>query len=1384
MLSLVGRTLNLIGAVTGIASMVDAEPVREAARHKDPVEHSSALAGALIGAAIGAAVVLTGGAFGIAAAGIIAVCGGISTGGFLGQMIGESLTRETGKIKAPCADRVYIYGEKAARSAGEGGVGGDKVDCAGQPLGMYSHPHRVIAEGSATVFIEGLPAARKGDRIGCGAKIAQGSPSVFIWGGTEQYAPIDREVPLLVEGGLAVLGLAGIIKWAAAKLLSTYAPRLLERIPWPKGCRIGQQRGICLKDPVEVASGRVFASHADFELPGRTTIEFTRTYDSSAIDYEGPLGRGWTHSYDIHLWVDDEQEMVILRDEEAVLSGFNLVAVGERAFNPLNQRWLERSDDKVYVVCGQDRLRYKFESVEAPDVATKIEDEPDGSLEAAALKLTEIEDINGNRIELCYEGGRLISLEDSAGTRLNFSYITLDNGTERLAAVSLALGQDAARPARLVNFTYDAEGCLINATDRGLVPRRYAYDEYLLIRHTNRNGLSFHYDYEGEGKEARCVHTWGDRGIFEGWFEYHPEEMMTVSEDSLGRITTYYFNEFDLPVRIIDPMGGVKSYSYGTNGELLSETDEIGRTTKYEYSDKLDCVCIIYPDGTKRRFEYSEDSLPQKLIDESGAEFRRVYDQRGNLTATIDALGNRYRYSYNQFGDPEKAVDPLGGETRFKWNEHGHILEWTTPLGATTRYDYDERGRLIRVSNPLGNATRYAYDALDRLTQVERPDGARHHYGYDPEGNLTNFLDANGAETRFRYVDYNELGERIDALGYTRRFVYDTESNLIEVRNERGEAYRFGYDGLDRVIREVGFDGLTWDYDYDPASQLVARTDPAGRITRFIRDPNGQVLEKQRPDGSVINFNYDIVGRLTEADGPGSELVFKYDAHGQVIRESQNGQVIEHEYDALGRRIKRLSPSGQTVEFTYDADSQLSRLQTPRGSMEFEYDKAGQLTKRRLQGDLEESFHYDRCGCLIEQSLYKPSHTLVHRGYKYDAEGNLIELSDSKKGISRFAYDPVERLREVSQPGKRVEQFVYDSTGNLLRRGERTFRYGQPDRLTKTDDAMLVYDEVGNLIEKRRVGSTIRYSYDPDNQLIAVKSKEGGRVEFCYDVFGRRIAKKTKDGETGFLWDGDVLLVEQRDDKSNEYIFKPDSFEPLCRFDESVEETYHNDHLGTPQTLTDERGRVVWSGSYDVYGRFSQLTGYDAENQIRFQGQYEDVETGLYYNRFRYFDPDTGRYLSQDPIGLKAGTNFYIYSCDPVNWVDPLGLSRKSGEKFERFTDKAEAEDIKRNWEQRENTNNKVLSNLMNDRKAKWIADRNAKPTPQKKHHTHRINIEAEPGTRDWLQKNADTQSDYDNRFGIPSKKLQEFNEKITDIKIKVLKMKTKKQTRKGKGKC
>jgi RHS repeat-associated protein len=101
---------------------------------------------------------------------------------------------------------------------------------------------------------------------------------------------------------------------------------------------------------------------------------------------------------------------------------------------------------------------------------------------------------------------------------------------------------------------------------------------------------------------------------------------------------------------------------------------------------------------------------------------------------------------------------------------------------------------------------------------------------------------------------------------------------------------------------------------------------------------------------------------------------------------------------------------------------------------------------------------------------------------------------------------------------------------------------------------------------------------------------------------------------------------------------------------------YHLDHLGTPREMTDARGRIVWSARYRAWGALAVADVDEVDNPLRFQGQYHDAETGLHYNFQRYYDPRTGRFVTQDPIGLQGGTALYRYAANPVEWVDPWGL--------------------------------------------------------------------------------------------------------------------------------
>ena len=211
------------------------------------------------------------------------------------------------------------------------------------------------------------------------------------------------------------------------------------------------------------------------------------------------------------------------------------------------------------------------------------------------------------------------------------------------------------------------------------------------------------------------------------------------------------------------------------------------------------------------------------------------------------------------------------------------------------------------------------------------------------------------------------------------------------------------------------------------------------------------------------------------------------------------------------------------------------------------------------------------------------------------------------------------------------------------------------------------YDAYGNLTRERRgTGQKLvtEYRYDCQHRLIGASLPGGSIASYKYDAFGRRIEKTVDGSTTEFLWQGERLIAESGDNRYRTYIYEPGSFRPLAMLDgegprKATPFYYQLDHLGTPQELTDYSGEIMWSAKYRAYGNLAALDIGEIDNPLRFQGQYFDSETGLHYNRHRYYNPSSGRFLTPDPIKLAGGLNSYQYVPNPTGWIDPLGLACK-----------------------------------------------------------------------------------------------------------------------------
>ncbi|WP_351016768.1 RHS repeat-associated core domain-containing protein [Shewanella sp. AC91-MNA-CIBAN-0169] len=239
------------------------------------------------------------------------------------------------------------------------------------------------------------------------------------------------------------------------------------------------------------------------------------------------------------------------------------------------------------------------------------------------------------------------------------------------------------------------------------------------------------------------------------------------------------------------------------------------------------------------------------------------------------------------------------------------------------------------------------------------------------------------------------------------------------------------------------------------------------------------------------------------------------------------------------------------------------------------------------------------------------------------------------------------------------------------------------DRLMSMAGVDYRYDVSGNQISQIGSGDKQQRSFNGLNQLVQI-NVNGKLTQYEYDALGRRSAKITELGRTDFIWDNHQLIGECTLGEYTWYIYQPDTFTPVALIKSGQVYYYHLDQLGTPICLTDENTQIVWRSQQDVFGQTIKSTSIkdtdieDADNEhadidyaalqdkipnpIRFQGQYFDDESGLHYNRFRYYSPGQARFIHQDPIGLVGGINHYQYAPNPVNWVDPFGLMCKEGE--------------------------------------------------------------------------------------------------------------------------
>jgi RHS repeat-associated protein len=1107
-----------------------------------------------------------------------------------------------------------------------------------------------IVTGSKTVSMGGSSAGRLTSMVSsCGFPV--NLP-------TSMCLAVPMGAPVLVGGPTAMDTMAAVTRGIRTKWFSNTLHQLLK-----PGKRLSFLICFLTGHPVDVMSGEVLTSAVDFELPGPLPLVFERLY-SSRERAEGPLGPGWHHPLNASVHENDHEVRVRLPDGRE--SPHDALVVGASEWDPID-RYTMAHTKQGYRLTFWDGRCLHFEPVKGAPVSHP---------------LVRITDRCDNVIELRYADGRLCEVIDSVGRKLAF---TCSAG--RLAAIRLL--RKGGAWTDLVRYGY-AEGRLAAVFDPKGQPFRYAYEGGVLVKETNRNGLSFYFEYDWYNPDGLCIRTWGDGGIYDRRITYDEHRHVTVVDDSRGGRTHYYGNDAGLVDREVDPTGRETKYEWDPRCyQKTAEIDGLGHRTAWAYDERGNTILERDALGHETRWTYDELNLPVERVNAAGHVWKRVYDARGMPTRAEDPLGNVTQFKHDGHGRPVLMEDPGGRRLTARWGDAGAWAEVTDWEGHPTRVEMDELGRIVRHLDALGGETTIERDACGLPIAIHRPDGSVERRAYDPEGNVIEQTDALGNVTKLRYGGFNRVVERIDPAGGAVRYAYDTEEDLIGVTNELGEEYRFEVDKAGRVVKECGFDGRVLELWYDKAGRCIETVNAQMKRTKLERDAVGhvvkQVIPKKPvlgdpiPKGEDVLYEYDALGRLVWAKNDVAEVRLTYDPLGQVVKEEVNGHIVERGYDAAGDLAMRRTSLGHETTYALDGNGDLLSLtfgKDPRW-MDFSpeslsmggpvrapwkvtvtRDASRGETERRLPGGVVSGWEWDKAGRPRVHRVGRDGEPVLGTGYQWRSSEQLAGLIDTQLGLTRFEHDARSYLVAAVRPDGAVDVRAPDAVGNVYRSRERRDRaYGKGGVLEEAADAKYVHDGDGRLVEKVLPdGKWWRYDWDFADQLIEVTRPDGQKVSFGYDPLGRRVWKRFAAKTTTYVWDGDDLIHEVREGEPLvTWEFEPGTFALVAKVEGEKRFGVVADHLGTPQALFDEAGEIAWKAQLDLYG-VARVDGTKTGCAWRWPGQYEDEETGLYYNRFRYYDPETGRYVSQDPIGLLGGIGLYCHVTDPLIWFDPCGL--------------------------------------------------------------------------------------------------------------------------------
>ncbi|HAY0232826.1 TPA: RHS repeat protein, partial [Escherichia coli] len=747
-----------------------------------------------------------------------------------------------------------------------------------------------------------------------------------------------------------------------------------------------------------------------------------------------------------------------------------------------------------------------------------------------------------------------------------------------------------------------------------------------------------------------------------------------------GDVTRYSYDNphSELPSVTEDATGSRKQMTWSRYGQLQTFTDCSGYETHYEY-DRFGQMMAVHR--------------------EEGISTYNTYNPRGQLVSWKDTQGRETQYEYNAAGDLTAVITPDGNRSETLYDAWGKAVS-TTQGGLTRSMEYDAAGRVISLTNENGSHTEFNWDVLDRLIQQRGFDGRTQRYRYDLTGKLTQSEDE-GLITLWHYDASDRITHRTVNGEPAEQWRYNDHGWLTEI-SHLSEGHRvavhYGYNrkgrltGERQTVHHPETGELLWQHEtkHTYNEQGLANRFQADSLppVEWLTYGSGYLAGMKLGDTPLVEYTRDRLHRETVRSFGNNayELTSTYTHAGRLQNQHLNSLVYDRDYGWNDNGdLVRISGPRQTREYGYSATGRLESVRTLAPDLDiripYASDPAGNrlpdpelhpdstLTAwpdNRITEDAHYLYRYDRYGRLTEKTDRIPTGVIrtdderTHH-YHYDSQHRLVFYTriqhEEPLVESRYLYDPLGR-----RTGKRVWRRERDLTGwmSLSRKPEVTWYGWDGDRLTtvQTDTTRIqtVY-QPGSFAPLIRIETENGELDKAQRRSLVEKLQQEGSEDGHGVVFPLELVRMLDrlEGEIradrvsseSRAWLAQCGLTVERLAAQIEPVYLPERKVHL----------YHCDHRGLPLALISEDGNTMWSAEYDEWGNLlNEENPHHLYQPYRLPGQQYDDESGLCYNRNRYYDPLQGRYITQDPIGLSGGLNTYSYPLNPINEIDPLGL--------------------------------------------------------------------------------------------------------------------------------